>query len=421
MELPKSEVPERLSLDQLCTGALRELERLGYSRRMLRRYRTVWERLSAFASELNLQGQYSTDLAIRFEQAYGLSDGEQTNREEGWRRHLVFCVRVLDDYARMGRIDRFLTDMKKLQIPPAMVKPLRAFERYERERRHLSASTLQHRMLVVAAFLAFLGTRNVVIFDQIRPDDIEAFVTSRQHMTKKSIARIVSELRSFFRFLFIRDVLPRDLSAVLPRIRVVREATIPSVWEPVLVAKLLAAVDRSSPKGKRDFAILLLASRLGLRVGDIRSLTLEGLDWDAATIHFAQRKTGAPQCLPLDEEVGQALIDYLKFGRPHVEHREVFLTLTPPYEPFSDHDSLDRVVNNWRRLASIEFRSRQRHGLHSLRHTLATRLLRAETPFHVISDVLGHASVASTLIYAKADVEMLRCAALNTEEMRHVE
>jgi integrase len=95
--------------------------------------------------------------------------------------------------------------------------------------------------------------------------------------------------------------------------------------------------------------------------------------------------------------------------------------LTPPYEPFSDHDCLDRVVNSWRRLAGIEFRSSQRHGLHSLRHTLATRLLRAETPFHVISEVLGHSSVASTLIYAKADVEMLRCAALNTEEMRHVE
>ena len=80
MELPKSEVPECLSLDQLCTGALHELERFGYSRRMLTRYRTVWQHLSEFASELNLQGQYSTDLALRFEQAYGLSDGESTKR-----------------------------------------------------------------------------------------------------------------------------------------------------------------------------------------------------------------------------------------------------------------------------------------------------------------------------------------------------
>jgi len=158
-----------------------------------------------------------------------------------------------------------------------------------------------------------------------------------------------------------------------------------------------------------------------LRLGDIRALRLDDLKWEAATIEITQSKTLAPLCLPLTEEVGEALIDYLKSGRPQTDRREVFLTLTPPFLPFAETDNLHRIVKHWKDLAGIRFRTKQRHGLHSLRHTLATQLLREQTPFHVIAEILGHATTASTLIYAKADVEALRTAALNTEEVRHVE
>lgn len=216
-------------------------------------------------------------------------------------------------------------------------------------------------------------------------------------------------------------ILQHDLSQALPKVHVPRDATIPSVWEPELLVRLLNVVDRSSPKGKRDYAILLLASRLGLRVGDIRALKLDDLKWKAASIEITQAKTLAPLCLPLTEEVGEAVIDYLKAGRPQSDRREVFLTLTPPFLPFAVTDNLHRIVTHWKALAGIHFRSKQRHGLHSLRHTLATQLLREQTPFHVISEILGHATTASTLIYAKTDVEALRTAALDTEEVRHVE
>jgi integrase len=207
----------------------------------------------------------------------------------------------------------------------------------------------------------------------------------------------------------------------LPVVHVPCDATVPSVWDPELVIRLLKVVDRSSPKGKRDYAILLLACRLGLRVGDIRTLTLDDLKWETATVEIAQSKTLEPLCLPLTEEVGEALIDYLRLARPQSDCREVFLTLTSPFQPFCGTDNLHRIVQFWKDLAGIRFRTKQRHGLHSLRHTLATQLLREQTPFHVISEILGHATTASTLIYAKTDVETLRTAALNTEEVRHVE
>jgi integrase len=295
------------------------------------------------------------------------------------------------------------------------------YEQFAKERRHLRMSSLQERMHAIAVFLDFLRSRGVMTLDRMQADDISAFITSRSCWKPRTVSHVASDLRLFLQFLFLRDILPRDFSGVVPTIRVARHDTVPSVWDQELVAKLLAVVDRNSPKGRRDYAILLLAARLGMRSGDIRTLRLDDLNWAAATIEITQAKTDAPLVLPMSEEIGVALIDYLKSSRPSSQHREVFLNLTPPFEPFSEKNHLHYLVKYWRELAGIEFRSKQRRGLHSLRHTLATRLLHEQTPFHIISAVLGHASSATTLIYAKADVEMLRSAALNTEEARHVQ
>ena len=183
----------------------------------------------------------------------------------------------------------------------------------------------------------------------------------------------------------------------------------------------MEAVDRSSAKGKRDYAILLLACRLGLRAGDIRTLKLDQLHWEDSTIEVTQSKTGMPLSLPLTNEVGEALIDYLKSGRPQTAHREVFLKVNPPFDPFMGNTNLHHIVRYWRQLAGIRFRTPQKRGIHSLRHTLATRLLEKGTPFTTIAEILGHTSLESTRIYAKADVEALRSVALDPEEVNHAE
>jgi len=125
-----------------------------------------------------------------------------------------------------------------------------------------------------------------------------------------------------------------------------------------LIVQLLSAVDRSSAKGKRDYAILLLACRLGLRAGDIRTLKLDNLHWAESTIEITQAKTGAPLTLPLTNEVGEALIDYLKSGRPQTKYREVFLKVNPPFDPFTGNN-LYHIVTYWRLLSGITFQSSQ--------------------------------------------------------------
>lgn len=421
MNVSNHSAASSLPIDQLVTHALAELKKLDYSRRTLRRYCTVWQHFAAFTRQVDLGDRYSKELAGRFVDAYQVRIGEGLTAQTGWRRHVAFAVKVLGGFAGDGRVERPFIYTANLQIPVSMEKALRDYEQYGRDRRHLRPSSLRERMRTIAIFLDYLGSRKVTDLDRMQPNDITAFVTSRGHRSPRSASRSVSDLRCFLRFLLQRDILHRDLSHVLPTIRVPSDATIPSVWDPELIVRLLKVVDRGSPRGKRDYAILILACRLGLRLGEIRTLRLDDVNWDRATIEITQSKTGAPLCLPMTEEVGEALIDYLRSGRPQTAHREVFLRARPPFTPISENTRLHHVVSYWRELAGIRFRTKQRSGLHSLRHSLATELLCKETPLHVISEILGHVTTASTMIYAKADIESLRGAALNTEEVHHGE
>jgi site-specific recombinase XerD len=428
MEQPNFRNFRSVPLKGLVSDALSELDRLGYSRRSRNRYRAIWEHLIECSDRSQLGDEFSGDLALRFLEEHRVVKETETPGP-GWRKHIVWGVIVLADFAENGRIERAFADVGTIHLVPAMENILRDYIQYCKDRLQLRPGTLQGRTTELTIFLDFLHSKKTRTLDQIQPLDLSEFVSARadlplgkirrdQWLQPKTVARIVSDMRSFLRFLTMRGILQKDLSADLPKIRVPRDAKIPSVWEQELIVKLLQAVDRSSSKGKRDYAILLLACRLGLRVGDIRTLKLDQLHWEDSTIEITQSKTATPLRLPLTSEVGEALIDYLKSGRPQTAHREVFLKVNPPFDPFTGNN-LHHIVTYWRLLAGIRFRTPQKRGIHSLRHTLATRLLEKETPITTIAEILGHASLESTRIYAKADVEALRNVALDPEEVTH--
>lgn len=419
MEQTYRPTSEDLRLGRLVANALGEVKRLGYSKRSRRRYRAIWQQLIEFSRRKELGDYFSADLAARFLQEYGVKDEHAVGPGNGWRRHVECGVKVLADLAKKGRIERARTKIRATYLLPSMQKILHDYEQYCKDRLLLRPTTLCRRTTNLTIFLDFLHSRKGRTLDQIQALDLSEFVSCRDHLNPKTVAVIVSDVRSFLRFLTMRDILQKDLSAELPKIRVPRDATIPSVWDQELIVRLLGAVDRSSAKGKRDYAILLLACRLGLRAGDIRTLKLDNLRWVDSTIEIIQAKTDGPLSLPLSSEIGEALIDYLKSGRPQTTHREVFLKVKPPFDPFSENNRFYDIVRQWRRLAGITFRSPQKRGIHSLRHTLATRLLEQGTPFTTIAEILGHTSLESTRIYAKADVEALRGVALDLEEVNH--
>jgi site-specific recombinase XerD len=170
------------------------------------------------------------------------------------------------------------------------------------------------------------------------------------------------------------------------------------------VARLLVSCDLATVVGRRDFAILCVLTRLGLRAGEVAGLCLDDIDWQIGEV-IVRGKGSTTERLPLPHDVGEALVSYLRQGRPPVDFREVFVTVHAPRRPLSPI-AVTQVVGGACERAGIE-----RVGAHRLRHTLASELLRAGTPLAEIAPILRHASVATTAVYAKVDREALRALA----------
>ena len=407
---------DAVPLAQLVSGTLRQLEKVGYSDGSVVRCRSVLSRLVEFARANGFGDVYSDQLVNRFKETWDAS-ADPVDLTDSWRRYVSSATKHLANFSRGDLKARRRTDAHRLAVPPAMQKQLRDFEVFCRERCHLGPKTVKQRVRDIERFFDFLGSRHVERLHDLRRDHLTAFIAWRGRGLGPSTRRqTVTGLKFLLRFATFQGILAEDLSYVLPSVHVPRQRSIPSVWDSELVVKLLAVVDRSSPKGKRDYAMLLLAARLGLRVSDLLALKLEDLNWEASTVQINQVKTGEPLQLPLSEELGEAIIDYLKFARPETQHRHVFLSLRRPWGPFQRDDGVYHIIDHWREAAGIRFRKGQPRGFHSLRHTLATELLREQTPIQVISEILGHTKTGSTLIYAKADTEALRGAALDMEE-----
>ncbi len=411
---------KKLSLDELVFGALSQLQILHYDGRSIRRYQSTWKRLITFAKNKGFKNQLSEKLILEFLAHHDIRSDLPTSAYNDWRRHAEFSLKILWNYARFGYFERCKIVLDRLEVPPAMQKSLSEYKKYCIEKRYLSPYSVNACISQLSLFLDFIGKRNIKTFHQLQPRDISDFICSLSRYSQKTISGIASFTRMYLKFLFYRGHIKIDLSQSVPSVSVPYQAKIPSVWDRELITKLLDTVDRSSPRGKRDYAMLLLACRLGLRLGDIRDLTLDNIDWEEEIITITQSKTKAPLSLPLTDEVGNALIDYIKFVRPETNYRQVFLKLTQPFTPYSKNTHFENIVRYWKNLAGIQFRSQQHQGLHSLRHSLATYLLEDNTPFSLIADILGHASMNTTMIYAKASVETLRQVALTIQEVNHV-
>jgi len=267
------------------------------------------------------------------------------------------------------------------------------------ERKHLSD---------VRNFLHCLWKRRIHSLHRIRFDDVQVFIKSNPKLSSSRISDKAWVVRSFFRFLIVTKRGSSALLGFIPRVRHTGVFRLAAIWPQTTVKELLAVIDRKTDMGKRDYAIILLVAKLGLRIGDALNLRLENIDWRKATIHIVQQKTENIQELPMSEDIGNALIDYLVNGRPSVPLRHVFVMHRAPYREYSRNKGMPNILAKYREKAGIILSEGSRQGWHSLRHTLATRLHEGNTPLPVIATILGHTSVETTRIYTRTNIEMLR-------------
>ena len=406
-------------LETLVEQAAMQLERLGYCAMGITNYRGIWNRFVRFVRKNDPSGRFTVEMVDRYLADRGVpGPGEGALRAS--QRHARSAMRILTEVALHGSFQRRRNSVCRAPLGAPWQSLLEGYERFCHDERRMAPRGMRQRRREVWRFLNFLEARGVRVPREIDAAALSGFVGLLTQVRPVTLASTVSILRSFLRYLCLQGLVDTTLIHQVPKVRVYAGERLPTTWTPQQVQTLLATVDRASPLGKRDYAILLLATRLGLRAGDIRDLTLEQLDWEHSRIRITQAKTGVPLDLPLSEEVGQALINYLRHGRPATSRREIFLRHNAPFEPMGPNNNLHSIITSYRRKAGIELPAQSRCGLHSLRHSLASRLLEAKVPLDAIAGVLGHLSPETTRRYLRIDIDALRCVALDPEEVAHV-
>jgi integrase len=402
----------RNGLEKLVADTWAEMDRRGYLYHSMYEALRHWRHFAAYAADQGIE-VFTAGLGAAYTKEQEDRWSDWVSRLKGMKR----AMRILTEFHLHGRWDRHpRRAAPPPPLPPFLTQALERFLAYWEYDCHMSRSRLEYGRRYLRQWLSFLADKGHAGWEGVDGALFSAFFAMRTGMAPSSLSVVADVLRQFHRHLFVQGDMARDVSHLVPPFRGHRRLRLPRVWTEMEVTALLEAVDRASPVGKRAYAILLLGCRLGLRSSDIRSLRLDDLDWGGGLVSFTQEKTGRRVTLPLTEEVGSALIDYLRHGRPVSPHREVFLMVTAPYAPFSADDRLHRIVDHHRRLAGIPLEPERPRGMHSLRHTVATRLMEARVPLETIADVLGHASVETTRGYTRVDVNALRQVALEVKE-----
>lgn len=276
--------------------------------------------------------------------------------------------------------------------------------------RGLAVATVDALMWEARHFLSwYTESAGVVSFVELSIRDIDAYFEMRAPgLRRKSRKDVAERLRSLMRFLHRTGRTAVDLAPQIIVPMLYAYETIPSALSSHAIAAVLKTTHADpSPMGLRDYAILLLLATYGMRAGEIKRLRLDDINWRSETLRIRHSKTGMQSLLPLMEPVGEALLNYLRRGRPKTDAREIFIRTRAPYRPLSGIYSETR-----RRLEAAGVKPRGKCGPHTFRHARAVSLLRASVPRKVIGDLLGHRSEEATILYLKLATEDLRAIAL---------
>ena len=299
-----------------------------------------------------------------------------------------------------------LTGVVQTTAPPRapVPSPIAGFEAWMLQHRQVAPTTVEGCYRVfLRRFLSTLGERP----ETYTALGIRSFILDQAaHLSRKSIQTSTSAIRMFLRYLATQGKCSPDLISAVPTVARWRKDVLPQWLGRQDVERIVSATDATRPNGCRDRAVLLLLARLGLRAGDIRGLRLVDIDWPASRL-WVCGKGRRRQALPLPQDVGDALLDYLTRVRPEVDHDHAFVRLQAPHNPFGGSTVSTLVV----RAAARAGVALPRGGAHVLRHSLATALLADGMSLDGIGAVLRHKDLDTTLIYAKVDTSLLRMVA----------
>lgn len=387
--------PKWRSFDDLCFNAAHFLlYKMGRSQETAKFYSCYWRRVKRYMIANNIK-QFDPSVGKRYLLAhFGSKDYSQLGKGQ---KDFIHAVRILCEFSETGSIRPV---KEQIVFAGAVGKAMSGYISYRISLR-LSKHTIEEGEQHLYRFQKYLDKVNAHTVREISQLHILSFVKTIDPKYSTLAYRTLESIRGFLKYAYKERLIEQDLAVIVPMYNRIRQPKLPSFYSPKEIEVMIASISRGTPVEKRNYAIVLLAARLGLRASDIANMKFENLFWDRSIIILDQFKTGKRIELPILPDVGNAIIDYLRYGRPKSDDRSIFLIACSPFSPVRG-GAITGIVHSCFVSAGIDI-SRRRHGPHALRHSLTSILLEKQTILPVISEVLGHESTASTNYYLRID------------------
>lgn len=395
-----------ISLVELIAIAKKHLTLLGYAEGTKNQYALKWKHFLKYAEQKG-HSDFSKELGKAFlKDYYGIKADMKFSASQ------VFKVRTITVLAEILEHKCFLRCHQKQgkEAPLQFHDVLKKYEKLQLEKK-ISKRTTQGKKNILIHFLNFLNEQGIADITTLTPQEVLSFLHTLEGYRHNTRSGIMFTLRNFLSFLHSEGYIKEPLNNLLPIIFTNKYERLPSYYSTEEIHAILCQVDRNTLIGRRDYLILILAVQLGMRAGDIRQLKFENIKWSLNKIEFVQQKTKNLLQLPVTEELKYALADYMKNSRPEVDDPHIFVRHKAPLQPFVESNTFYHVINKYMALAGTKVNNRK-HGLHSMRHSAASNLLQNNTPYPVITGILGHENSTTTKLYLRIDIQQLRTVAL---------
>ena len=382
-----------------------EMQKKGYSPLSIRGLENVWDALLHYAStipetafdEIFREGFLQAEYGFRMDLEYTMYRASR-------------ALELLKNYIDFGVVTG-VPKKQRQEFSNGYRSLITAFADKE-ARRGLAEGSMKSLWSRLYRLHLFFLDKGADTFSMVTRNMINDFIKYLAPYSTTYVSENLRMLRRLCLYAYQNDYHAEDLSGCIPFVKNIRQQRLPAVFTEDEIEKILSSFDRENPMGKRNYAIFLLAARMGLRSCDIKALEFSFINWTEKTLAFTQKKTKKYLTLPLPDDVGWAIIDYLKNGRPISDSKYVFIQHKPPYGQYTD---LRNVLVKQMRKAGIETPANKRIGMHCFRHSLATTMLENGVSLPVISQTLGHADIASTEVYLRINVSQLKLCALEVE------
>jgi site-specific recombinase XerD len=410
----------RIAVEKLVEDARNLLMETGYSDFTASAYLKAWENLKVYAKQKGVIC-YSTELFLAYveEKFNMITDPKGTAYKKCQYRYLS----RLDEYYKFGFFNTIRLDKRKIYcFEGSLRESIEAF--LSHKLKVLSQARIQSYQLYLERFSYFVSNSlKIEVAAELRELHIVEFIERCKIYTKPTVYATISCLRQYFDYLHTEKVISLRLSSALPKVDRRKQKEIPSAYNREEIVKLLSCFNLTNPREIRDYAMVLIASRLGLRASDICSLKFKEIDWEWNLITVIQQKTQTPATYPLLNDIGEAIISYVQKVRPKIDSEFIFIRMVPPYTRM-DNNSMYNLTEKYFTRAGINLPVGKSRGPHALRHSLSSMLLEDRVPMHVISEILIHKRLDTTKTYLKiAESQLADCALpvpIIEEESNHV-